>query len=96
MGLLLSEKQIPQVVVNIKNGPYRMEPLEVVPNPLGAGGRAFKSPRPEQRNVPTDGGLPPGVGMAPDAAGNTAVAEINITKIARDVEGWASDWWLAW
>ena len=33
LGLLLSEKQIPQVVVIIKNRPYRMEPLEVIPIP---------------------------------------------------------------
>ena len=33
LGLLLSEKQIPQVVVNIKNRLYQMEPLEAMPIP---------------------------------------------------------------
>jgi hypothetical protein len=48
LGLLLSEKQIPQVVVNIKNGRTMNGTFGSHPAPLGAGGRAFKSPRPDQ------------------------------------------------
>ena len=47
LGLLLSEKQIPQVVVNIRNQSYDGA-FGIDEAPFGAGGRAFKSPRPDQ------------------------------------------------
>jgi hypothetical protein len=50
--LLLSEKQIPQVVVNIKNGQYRMEPLEVIPIPWAQG--VGRSNRPAPTRPPAD------------------------------------------
>jgi hypothetical protein len=47
LGLLFERKQIPQLVVNIRNSRKTKEPLADFA-PLGAGGRAFKSPRPDQ------------------------------------------------
>ena len=47
-GLPFERKQIPQIVVIVRIQRKTMEPLEPTTAPLGAGGRAFKSPRPDQ------------------------------------------------
>jgi hypothetical protein len=76
LGLLLSEKQIPQVVVNIKNGPYPMEYLEAIPIPWAQGVGRSNRPAPTKiksllcgkgRKIPpggpksASGGMPGGI-----------------------------------